>query len=278
MFAVIPAQVRAGRALLDWSQERLAEAAGVGLSTVRDLESQKRATDTAAAGAIRLALENEGVAFVSADAGGGAGVRLAASRPTLLRRPTVLTKWDGLALELQSQGRPITAFVSYELLADLGRLNGDSPPQAFIDTFEANRGRILDAVGWVMFDKNHYDQLGRLHVRSQDLNAPPANTSALTALAKMRWVQLRPLPKRIWRGEAQEPADYEWAIDRVDQEQGEVVITNPATGHVLRLTPAHIRKVLPGPRIVHSGLQAAGLLELAVQLVFEDGQMRFDLR
>ena len=32
---VVPAQIRAGRALLDWSQEQLATAAEVGLSTIR---------------------------------------------------------------------------------------------------------------------------------------------------------------------------------------------------------------------------------------------------
>jgi DNA-binding XRE family transcriptional regulator len=40
---VIPPQVRAGRALLGWSQEDLARQAGVAITTVRDVEREKRA-------------------------------------------------------------------------------------------------------------------------------------------------------------------------------------------------------------------------------------------
>jgi transcriptional regulator with XRE-family HTH domain len=51
---VTPAQIRAGRALLEWSQEKLAREARVGISTVRDIESEKRAADTNAVTSIRL--------------------------------------------------------------------------------------------------------------------------------------------------------------------------------------------------------------------------------
>ncbi|MBV9482818.1 MAG: helix-turn-helix domain-containing protein, partial [Acidobacteria bacterium] len=37
---IVPAQIRAARAMLEWSQEELAENSGVSLSTVRDVESQ----------------------------------------------------------------------------------------------------------------------------------------------------------------------------------------------------------------------------------------------
>jgi DNA-binding XRE family transcriptional regulator len=36
---LIPAQVRAARAMIEWPQTRLAEAAGVGLSTVKAFET-----------------------------------------------------------------------------------------------------------------------------------------------------------------------------------------------------------------------------------------------
>ncbi len=70
-----PTQCRAGRALLDWSQPRLAEAAGVGLSTIVDYERDRRDVSTKAERAIRLALENAGVVLLNGD-----GVKLLKGR------------------------------------------------------------------------------------------------------------------------------------------------------------------------------------------------------
>lgn len=69
------AQVRAARALLDWKQIELAEAAGLGLSTVVDHERSRREVSAKAVAAIRAALEAAGVEFIDAN-GGGPGVRL----------------------------------------------------------------------------------------------------------------------------------------------------------------------------------------------------------
>jgi DNA-binding transcriptional regulator YiaG len=66
-----PTQCRAGRAILDWSQPRLAEAAGVGLSTVVDFERERRTVSAKAKRAIRLALENAGIEMINES-----GVRL----------------------------------------------------------------------------------------------------------------------------------------------------------------------------------------------------------
>jgi transcriptional regulator with XRE-family HTH domain len=70
-----PSQCRAARALIDLTQPKLAEAAGVGLSTVVDFEKSRRAVSDAAKEAIRAALEAAGVEFIPEN-GGGAGVRL----------------------------------------------------------------------------------------------------------------------------------------------------------------------------------------------------------
>ncbi|UFN51515.1 helix-turn-helix domain-containing protein [Roseomonas sp. OT10] len=72
---MLPAQTRAARGLVDWSQGRLAEAAGVSLSTVKDFEAGRRQPVPATLSAIRAALEAAGVEFI-AENGGGAGVRL----------------------------------------------------------------------------------------------------------------------------------------------------------------------------------------------------------
>ena len=53
--------------MIDWSQDRLAEAAGVGLTTVRDLENARRSDSAVGMGAIARALRNEGVIFLSSD-------------------------------------------------------------------------------------------------------------------------------------------------------------------------------------------------------------------
>ena len=71
------AQIRAGRALVRWSAERLAEAAKLGRITVTRAEAvdgETKLTD-ANVEAIRRALEAGGVEFIEAN-GGGAGVRL----------------------------------------------------------------------------------------------------------------------------------------------------------------------------------------------------------
>jgi len=70
---MMPSQCRAGRALLDWTQPELAEAAGLGLSTVVDFERQRRRVSDDAMAAIHRALEKAGVEFTN---GKRPGVRL----------------------------------------------------------------------------------------------------------------------------------------------------------------------------------------------------------
>jgi predicted transcriptional regulator len=70
-------QLKAARALLAWSQERLAAAADVSIPTIKRLESQdgplggRNVTGTK----IRSALETAGIEFIDEN-GGGLGVRL----------------------------------------------------------------------------------------------------------------------------------------------------------------------------------------------------------
>jgi len=76
---VTPAQSRAARALINWSQPQLAIASGVSVSTIRDFETGKRQPIGNNLSAIRNALEVAGVVFV-AENGEGAGVRLKKSQ------------------------------------------------------------------------------------------------------------------------------------------------------------------------------------------------------
>ncbi len=71
----IPAQCRAGRALLEWSQADLAHASHLGLSTIRDFEKGRRVPSHNNLAGIRRALEEAGVNFIDEN-GGGPGARL----------------------------------------------------------------------------------------------------------------------------------------------------------------------------------------------------------
>ena len=68
-------QCRAARALLDWSQQELADRARVGIVTVRQLEGGKTQPRRSTLDVIQRALEAAGVEFIDEN-GGGPGVRL----------------------------------------------------------------------------------------------------------------------------------------------------------------------------------------------------------
>lgn len=70
-----PDQCRAARALLDWTQDELAERAAVSRSTVRGFEGGQHELHRATASAMRRALEDGGVVLLDPDDVGGAGVR-----------------------------------------------------------------------------------------------------------------------------------------------------------------------------------------------------------
>jgi transcriptional regulator with XRE-family HTH domain len=70
--------------LLDWTQQNLADKAGVGIVTVRQFEAAASESRRATVEVIRRAFEEAGVEFINEN-GGGPGVRLrksATSRKT----------------------------------------------------------------------------------------------------------------------------------------------------------------------------------------------------
>ncbi len=72
---ISPAQCRAGRALLEITQTKLAASAALGLSTVVDFEKQRRQVSPESVESIYRALVRAGVDFIDEN-GGGPGVRL----------------------------------------------------------------------------------------------------------------------------------------------------------------------------------------------------------
>lgn len=166
---VIPAQIRAARSLLNWSQEDLAAAAAVALTSVRDIEGEKRAGDSRTFEKVRRALENEGVEFLSGSADYGPGLRLGGDRPNLIRRPTVMTMWEGMPIEVEFKGKTFCAFIRREILDDLGRLQNKQPDEVYFKIFDEYRGSILDGVRDAFSQNQNWDKQGHLHVRGKHI-------------------------------------------------------------------------------------------------------------
>ena len=88
-------------------------------------------------------------------------------------------------------------------------------------------------------------------------------------------VRLRPLPRRIWQGNDQEPRDDVWFITKVDPARGSIGVSNPSTGHFLTLYAAHIKGLIPDS-IQDAQDGKNWILEMSVQMVFEDGHVRLE--
>jgi transcriptional regulator with XRE-family HTH domain len=139
---LIPAQIRAGRALVNWSQQQLAEAASLSLSSVRDYENERRGGIVGGLSAIKTALENQGVAFLTGDENDGPGVRMSGRFPQILRKPTSLNN-DALLIPLVWRGKAYELYVHREVLDDLAG-NADEPPDSkYGEIFENYRATIL---------------------------------------------------------------------------------------------------------------------------------------
>ena len=69
------AQMRAGRALVNWTVRELSERSAVHRNTISNIETGKSGGDRATIAAIQRVLENAGVIFVEEN-GEGPGVRL----------------------------------------------------------------------------------------------------------------------------------------------------------------------------------------------------------
>lgn len=74
LHAILPAQVRAARALIGWTREQLADASAVPVRTLARLEQGEGSAQRRTIAAIRASLEAAGVEFTNGDK---PGVRLA---------------------------------------------------------------------------------------------------------------------------------------------------------------------------------------------------------
>ena len=167
MHDLLPSQVRAARALLDWSQEVLASSAEVGISTVRDFEAGRRDPAPENVNAIQKVLVKSGVVFISLDKHGGPGVRLESDVPKIIRRPSgVSFETDNLPFRVRWRGAEIHVFLPKTVLDDKDRTNyrGDA---AYLAAFEKWEDLILQRAAYAIYS-GRVDQQGRLQLRSRD--------------------------------------------------------------------------------------------------------------
>jgi transcriptional regulator with XRE-family HTH domain len=91
---ITAAQCRAARGLLDWTQQELADAAHIGVATVRLFESEATETRHATLAVLRRAFELAGVEFSNGDQPGVRLTKTAAAHPV---RPAGASKPKGTA-------------------------------------------------------------------------------------------------------------------------------------------------------------------------------------
>lgn len=164
---ILPAQIRAARVMLDWSQEELATTAQIGVSTVRDFESQRRLSAVEGLPAMKRALENEGIVFLPGNDDGGPGVRLSAARPNIIRKPAKMNPYFQLPFAVEWRGQQVIVLMAREPLDDLARARRGMTDAEYVATFEAHRATILNAVA-AAIDAGRVED-GRLMLTGRDI-------------------------------------------------------------------------------------------------------------
>jgi DNA-binding XRE family transcriptional regulator len=74
MKAIVPVQIKAARALLEWPREMLAARCSVSTRTLADVENGEGNPKLETLAVIRATLEAAGIAFIDEDGAGGPGV------------------------------------------------------------------------------------------------------------------------------------------------------------------------------------------------------------
>jgi transcriptional regulator with XRE-family HTH domain len=121
---ITAAQCRAARALLNWTQDQLADNAQVGRATVADFERNTRI------GMMRQnmisitgALEAAGVAFIPEDGNSGMGSGVRFRKIELEYSTTLKPDGDGFILPVRYRGKPYSVVIERNLIDDIGMLD-----------------------------------------------------------------------------------------------------------------------------------------------------------
>lgn len=150
---ISPAQCRAARALLSWSQDDLEKRSGISKRTIADFEREVRRPYDRTVEALRKTLDAHGVQFVPQN-GGGDGVRLRTPVPRLLRREDVdHPGW--VAFTFHYRNKTLDAFISHQTLAKM------TPSTSPLAVFDRHSQRIIECAA-EKFDRGERDGEGRI--------------------------------------------------------------------------------------------------------------------
>jgi hypothetical protein len=89
-------------------------------------------------------------------------------------------------------------------------------------------------------------------------------------------VRVRPLPHRIWEEALDKQIDYDWVLSVTDRARGQMEIMNPATGHFMAVHRSQIKALVRDSARDTPNGPKHGILDLNVQMIFEDGQLRLE--
>lgn len=120
------AQCRAARAMLDWTQEKLAESAQVARPTIADFERNFRAPMRNNLISIMNTFEAAGLSFIP-DNGEGAGVRFRKVELEYIK--SVKDRNGDIAIPVRYRGQRITLIAPREIIHDMDRTNYASPKE-----------------------------------------------------------------------------------------------------------------------------------------------------
>ena len=163
----LPSQIRAARALIDWSQENLAVASSVGLSTIKDFEAGRRDIASAHIGALSNALTKAGVQFLPLNKAGGPGVRLESEIPTISKHPHgVSFETNNLPFRVDWRGDEVFVFLPSTILEDLDRTNHRGNA-ANLSSFKKHEELILQKTAHALYS-GRLDERKCLHLRPHD--------------------------------------------------------------------------------------------------------------
>lgn len=162
---ITPAQIRAARALLGWSQGQLAKAARVGLSTVKDVEIGKRDPISNNIEAIRRTLQDGGVVFVPGN-GDGPGVRLRGHRPEIVRRPFQIRAADTLAFLVIWRNNKTLVEITTKTLDQLDGTDNLSFDD-YLASFRRNEHKILEVTAKII-EQGRFSSPGFIELDSHD--------------------------------------------------------------------------------------------------------------
>jgi len=158
---ISPSQCRAARALLNWSQDDLAERSGVAKKTIADLERDARYATERTSTALQETLEASGVVFIPAN-GGGPGVRLSMALPRLVRRDDI-PDMSHVVFRFEHKNKRYTATVAYVALATLAT---GHPLKAF----DKHQQQVLRTAAGVA-DRGRIEADDMIRIAAADLKA-----------------------------------------------------------------------------------------------------------